>query len=131
MENTVKRYYFAYLTFTPGVEEDVDVFLGVLCGNAFCTPGADRELVFSDDSIRRWIDWQLDAIGILLHHLGFPAQVLQLLHKRNDDVRALRHQRQRTYKGKGSDRAWVEGDLFFSFFWVTECYNSNDLKSSR
>lgn len=100
----VFSYFFAYLTFTPGVEEHVDIFLGVIDVNtlAFCTPGADCELVFSDDSRGRRVDWQLDAIGVLLHNLGFPAQVLQLLHERNDDVRALRHQRQWAFKGKKS-----------------------------
>lgn len=68
-----------------------------------CTPSADRELVFSDDSIGGWVDWQLDATGILLHHLGFPAQVLQLFRDRNDDVRALWHQRQQAFKGRRSE----------------------------
>lgn len=103
-------YFFAYLTFTPGIEKNVEVFLRVMHVNrlALCTPGADCELVFSDDGVGGRVDRQLDAISILLHNLGFPAQVLQLLHKRNDDVRALGHQRQRAFKEKGLERGVLE-----------------------
>ena len=89
-------------TFTPGVEQHVDVVSGVVCGDelAVCAVRLHRELVSADDR-RGWrINRQLYLSVVLFHNSSLPAAVLQVLHKRDDDMGSLRHRRQRPWRGE-------------------------------
>lgn len=81
----------APLTFTPGIEEHVNIFVVVVRAGlaGLQVLGCDAQLVFSDNSGGGRVDGQLDSRGVLLHNLGLPAFILQLFHQRYDDVRAL------------------------------------------
>lgn len=100
------------LTFTPGIEEHVNVFVRVMCGSfaRLQTLRCDGQLVLSDDSSGGGVDGQLDSVDVLLHDLGLPAFILEFFHQRYDDVRALRHQR---------ERAWM-----MTWTWNT-CFEKN------
>lgn len=79
------------LTFTPGVEEHVNVFVRVMRGNfaRLQTLRYDGQLVLSDDGSDGGVDGQLGSVHVLLHDLGLPALILEFVHQRYDDVRAL------------------------------------------
>ncbi len=84
------------LTFTPGIEEHVNVFIMVMRGSfaRLQTLRCDGQLVRPDNSSDGGVDGQLDPADVLLHDLGLPAFILELVHQRYDDVCPLRHLRE-------------------------------------
>lgn len=95
---TFCRYFFS-LTFTPGVEEQDEVLVGVVssCNLVLYRAGHHSEPVQSNHSVGWRVDGQLDLVAVLLYDFGLPAFVLQVIHQWYDDMGAFRHQRQGTY----------------------------------
>lgn len=88
-------------TFTPGVEQDVDVIVWMVCGNSMAARagGFHRQLISADGGRGRRVHLQLDPAAFLLQQDSLPPavllQVLLVLHQRDADLGSLGHGWQR------------------------------------
>lgn len=87
-------------TSTPGVEQNVDVIIWMVCGNSMAARagGFHRQLISADGGRGRRLHPQLDPVSFLLHQGSFPPAVLQVLqvlqalqalHQRDVDLGSL------------------------------------------
>ena len=83
-----------FLTFTPRVEQHDDVIACVLrwCGHALRTACHHGETESANQSSWWGVDAQLEPVPIVLHNLGLPLVICQLLDQWDDDVCTLWHQ---------------------------------------
>lgn len=98
-QNSITR---CFCTFTPGVEQHVDVICRVVGGNS-PTVWAVRfhcELITANDGCGWRIHGELSSVVDLFHNSSLPTIVLQVVHQRDDDMGSLWHCRQRPWGGE-------------------------------
>lgn len=93
-----------FCTFTPGVEQHVDVISWVVSGNglAACASCFHCELISANDGCGWRIHWELNSVAVLFHNRSLPSVILQVCDQRNDDMCSLCNRWEWTWGGEMS-----------------------------